>query len=66
MKKSPEFKCLYSIAMKFLYRNDEMIVLVFCTLIGGSFWMLLALLLSGAYSAEVEHPFREKMNTLSP
>lgn len=41
------FMCLYSIAMKFLYRNDEMIVLVFCTLIGGSLWMMLALLFSG-------------------
>ena len=41
------FMCLYSVAMKFLYRNDEMIVLVFCTLIGGSFWMVLALLFSG-------------------
>ncbi len=41
------FMCLYSIAMKFLYRNDKIIVLVFCTLIGGSFWMVLALLFSG-------------------
>ncbi len=41
------FMCFYSIAMKLLYRNDEMIVLVFCTLIGGSFWMMLALLISG-------------------
>jgi len=41
------FMSLYSIAMKFLYRNDEMIVLVFCTLIGGSLWMILALLISG-------------------
>ncbi len=41
------FMCFYSVAMKFLYRNDEMIVLVFCTFIGGSFWMVLALLVSG-------------------
>jgi len=41
------FMSLYSVAMKFLYRNDEMIVLVFCTLMGGSFWMMLALLFSG-------------------
>ncbi len=41
------FMSFYSIAMKILYRNDEMIVLVFCTLIGGSLWMALALLLSG-------------------
>jgi len=40
------FMCVYSISMKILYRNDEMIVLVFCTLIGGSFWMVLALLAS--------------------
>lgn len=39
--------CCYSIAMKFLYRNDEMVVLVFCILVGGSLWMALALLLSG-------------------
>jgi drug/metabolite transporter (DMT)-like permease len=38
------FMCVYSISMKILYRNDAMIVLVFCTLIGGSFWMALALL----------------------
>lgn len=37
--------CCYSISMKLLYRNDDMFVLVFCTLLGGSFWMLLALIL---------------------
>lgn len=36
--------CCYSITMKFLYRNDENIVLVFCTLLGGSFWLTIALL----------------------
>jgi len=41
------FMSFYSIAMKMLYRNDEMIVLAFCTLIGGSFWMALALLITG-------------------
>jgi len=41
------FMSFYSIAMKILYRNDEMIVLAFCTLVGGSFWMALALLVSG-------------------
>lgn len=41
------FMGFYSVAMKLLYRNDEMIVLVFCTLIGGSFWMMLALLFTG-------------------
>lgn len=39
--------CCYSVSMKLLYRDDEMIVLVFCTLLGGSFWMVLALLLTG-------------------
>lgn len=39
--------CCYSIAMKYLYRNDEMIVLVFCTFLGGSFWMVLALSFTG-------------------
>lgn len=39
--------CSYSISMKLLYRDDQLIVLVFCTLIGGSFWMVLALLVSG-------------------
>jgi len=39
--------CCYSVSMKLLYRDDEMIVLVFCTLLGGSFWMVLALLFTG-------------------
>jgi len=38
--------CCYSVSMKLLYRDDEMIVLVFCTLIGGVLWMTLALLLT--------------------
>ncbi|WNC70549.1 DMT family transporter [Thalassotalea psychrophila] len=33
----------FSISMKLLYRGDKMIVVVFCTLLGGAFWMLLAL-----------------------
>jgi len=33
----------FSISMKLLYRGDEMIVVVFCTLLGGAFWMLVAL-----------------------
>jgi len=41
------FMCCYSISMKLFYRSDEMIVLVFCTLVGGSLWMALALLFSG-------------------
>ena len=41
------FMSLYSISTKFLYRNDDMIVLVFCTLLGGSIWMTVALILSG-------------------
>ncbi len=39
--------CSYSISMKLLYRGDEMLVLVFCTLVGGALWMLLTLFLSG-------------------
>lgn len=39
--------CCNSISMKLLYRDDPMIVFVFCTLLGGSFWMVLALLLTG-------------------
>jgi len=35
----------FSISMKLLYRGDDMLVSVFCTLLGGAFWMLLALLL---------------------
>ncbi len=38
--------CCYSISMKLLYRDDEMIVLVFCTLISGVFWITLALLIT--------------------
>ncbi|WP_228126453.1 DMT family transporter [Candidatus Marinarcus aquaticus] len=34
--------CCYSISLKLLYRDDNPIVLVFCTLIGGSIWMFLA------------------------
>ncbi len=41
------FMCLFSISMKLLYRNDDMTVLVFCTLICGSLWMALALAYSG-------------------
>ena len=39
--------CCYSISMKLLYRNDDLLVLVFCTLLGGTFWMTLALLIIG-------------------
>ena len=39
--------CCYSISMKWLYRKDDMIVLVFCTLLCGSIWMALALAVSG-------------------
>jgi len=41
------FMCLFSISMKLLYRNDDMTVLVFCTLVCGSLWMALALAYSG-------------------
>jgi len=37
----------FSISMKLLYRGDEMVVVVFCTLLGGAFWMLLALMVFG-------------------
>jgi len=37
--------CCYSISMKYLYRDDEMVVLVFCTLLAGSFWLSIALFL---------------------
>ncbi len=39
--------CCYSVSMKLLYRNDEMVVLVFCILIGGSVWMAVVLLFLG-------------------
>ena len=39
--------CFYSISMKYFYRGDDMVPLVFCTLIGGIIWMALALLVSG-------------------
>jgi drug/metabolite transporter (DMT)-like permease len=35
----------FSISMKLLYRGDEALVIVFCTLLCGAMWMLLALLL---------------------
>lgn len=35
--------CCYSVSMKWLYRGDEMVPLVFCTLVGGIIWMLIAL-----------------------
>lgn len=37
--------CCYSILMKLLYRDDEMIVFVFCTIIASLLWIALALLL---------------------
>ena len=37
----------YSIAMKMLYRGDDVIVMVFCTLVGGTIWMSGALIVSG-------------------
>ncbi|RXJ87374.1 DMT family transporter [Arcobacter sp. CECT 8985] len=36
--------CFYSISIKLLYKNDNAIVLVFCTLIGGALWMSLGML----------------------
>lgn len=37
--------CCYSVSLKLLYRDDNPIVLVFCTLIGGSLWMFLAIMI---------------------
>jgi drug/metabolite transporter (DMT)-like permease len=39
--------CCYSVSMKLLYRNDDMVVIVFCTLLCGAIWMLLSLLFFG-------------------
>ncbi|MDJ0532142.1 MAG: DMT family transporter [Xenococcaceae cyanobacterium MO_207.B15] len=39
--------CCYSISTKLLYRNDPMVVLVFCNFVSGSIWMTLALIVSG-------------------
>lgn len=36
--------CCYAVSMKFLYKNDEMIVFVFSILLGGMFWSYLVLL----------------------
>ena len=35
--------CCYSVSMKYLYRDDEMVVLVFCTLLAGSFWIYISI-----------------------
>jgi drug/metabolite transporter (DMT)-like permease len=35
-------QCCFTVSMKLLYRNDDMIVLVFTILLGGVIWMLLA------------------------
>jgi len=37
--------CFYAVLMKKLYKNDDMIVLVFSILLGGMFWSFLILLL---------------------
>lgn len=39
--------CCYAVAMKYLYKDDEMIVLVFSILLGGVFWSSLILLVKG-------------------
>jgi len=39
--------CCYTVTLKYLYRGDALIPLVFCNLLGGIFWMSLALMLSG-------------------
>lgn len=38
------FMTLYSISMKILYKDDDPILLVFCTLVGGALWMAIILL----------------------
>lgn len=38
------FMTLYSICMKILYKDDDPILLVFCTLVGGALWMAVILL----------------------
>jgi len=40
------FMSSYSISMKYLYKKDDTLVLVFCTLIGGSIWMGLIIFFS--------------------
>jgi drug/metabolite transporter (DMT)-like permease len=35
-------QCCFTVSMKLLYKNDEMVVLVFCILLGGIIWMLIA------------------------
>ena len=39
--------CCFSVSMKLLYRNDDMLILVFCTLLCGAIWLLMALLVFG-------------------
>lgn len=36
---------IFSVFMKRVYRGDDMMVTVFCTMLGGSLWMLLALIM---------------------
>ncbi|MFA7084569.1 MAG: DMT family transporter [Arcobacteraceae bacterium] len=38
------FMCCYSISLKYLYKQDSIFVLVFCTLLGGCIWMGLGIL----------------------
>lgn len=40
-------QCCFTVSMKLLYRDDDMMVLVFSILLGGVFWMLVAKLLLG-------------------
>ena len=39
------FMAMYSISMKFLYRKDDTLILVFCTFIGGIIWISILLVL---------------------
>lgn len=37
--------CCYSISLKYFYRQDNIFVLVFCTLLGGCIWLTIGILL---------------------
>lgn len=37
--------CCYSISLKYFYKQDNIFVLVFCTLLGGCIWLTVAILL---------------------
>ncbi|MFA6756252.1 MAG: DMT family transporter [Sulfurospirillaceae bacterium] len=53
--------CIYSILLKALYKNDDLLVLVFSTLLGGIFWMSIGTLYFktgwGSFSINIEFIF---------